>query len=758
MSERSFAGIRYRDRLYTGYYGRLFRAETASGNPVRLLEVDETLARADGFAEVLTSSGSDLALLDHPNVVGTRTIGRAPDGNLVVITDNVEGCALDELLGIIESAGRRGLPVNVATIVAEQVIQGLAGAHERGIVHGALHPRSVSIAPGGLVRIDHFAVGRALAEASVKDGTPSLLRGFSGFLAPELALGDSPDEATDVYAAGAVMFAMLTGWAPPGELHVSPALKAVIMRALDTNRGHRYAGAGELLQALGQALAEDGWTAASRQDLDDYIKRSRTRPETDPGRPSDSLLMPPARPATDPGRASQSMSMPPIQSPDRAQSQPPSGFDSVPPGPTSKVDLVLADLSTDLAGDLSTDLAGEPMMATPIPANSIRESSAAAMAALAALESMDEDEQPEAPSGAPANAPSSPPSSPPAGPPSSPPASSRPGTEGDTARPTGPESRPPTTLPMLTAELPAQPATPPATPAAGVMPAAAPLATPAPTPTLAPTPAPAQAPVLAQAPVQASPAQARAQEPPLAYDTDLPTLSKRRIGPAFWAVVAVAALGVLVWVIRGQAELREQAAERAEETKAAQEEALQRFREAQPKSGQILVSSTPDEAAVWLLLGRAPLHTAPMSASMLHELRLELDGYRPLDLRVEGQHWSGSEDALRASVTGTLQPGTPERPPPAAPAEPPPEASEGLPAKGQGSIHVTSDPEGAQVWLLVGFTPDVNVSVQAGQDYELEVVKDGYLPGVVVVRPEDWDDSENAIERSVELKRRPRNR
>jgi hypothetical protein len=79
--------------------------------------------------------------------------------------------------------------------------------------------------------------------------------------------------------------------------------------------------------------------------------------------------------------------------------------------------------------------------------------------------------------------------------------------------------------------------------------------------------------------------------------------------------------------------------------------------------------------------------------------------------------------------------------------------------EGQGPIHVTSEPAGARVWLLVGITPGVEITATAGADYELQVVKNGHLPGIVVVRAADWQESGGqSVERSVTLQRQRKKR
>jgi hypothetical protein len=104
---------------------------------------------------------------------------------------------------------------------------------------------------------------------------------------------------------------------------------------------------------------------------------------------------------------------------------------------------------------------------------------------------------------------------------------------------------------------------------------------------------------------------------------------------------------------------------------------------------------------------------------------------------VSGYDWKGQEGTQRAEVGAALAPGTPAKAPPAfppAPAAPPP----GGPS-GRGVVHVTSQPAGAQVWLLIGFTPRAAITgLEAGRAYEIKVLKDGFRPGFAAVAADEW--------------------
>src|SRR5262249_28185775 len=81
-----------------------------------------------------------------------------------------------------------------------------------------------------------------------------------------------------------------------------------------------------------------------------------------------------------------------------------------------------------------------------------------------------------------------------------------------------------------------------------------------------------------------------------------------------------------------------------------------------------------------------------------------------------------------------------EPPLPAIPPKPDESLAQGAPA-GRGVIHVESTPKGAEVWLLVGITPQMDLTgIEAGRDYTLRVDKDGYVEGPLHILAEEWRD------------------
>ena len=208
------------------------------------------------------------------------------------------------------------------------------------------------------------------------------------------------------------------------------------------------------------------------------------------------------------------------------------------------------------------------------------------------------------------------------------------------------------------------------------------------------------------------------------------------------------------------------AAERAKKDKEA-EDLERRLRSEQADPGTIRVRSTPDGAAVWLLLGRTPFDSIALKTKSVWEMRVELDGHQSQDVRVGGTGWTGSTEDRKARIDVTLVAGENKPALPAMPAAPPAADQVGL-TDGSGTLHAESKPAGAAVWLLVGQTNTMELSgIEAGQAYELRALLDGFLPGYVRVTAEEWRQGgdprlplsaapkREVIERSVELSPSP---
>jgi beta-lactam-binding protein with PASTA domain/tRNA A-37 threonylcarbamoyl transferase component Bud32 len=176
------------------------------------------------FLERFEREARAAARLHHPGVVGVHDQGvdSSPTGDSVfLVMELVDGGTLRDLL---RQHGR--LPVPLALAVAELVLSALAAAHRAGLVHRDIKPENVLIGPGGIVKVADFGLVRAAAEAS--NHTGDVILGTVAYLSPEQVATGVADARSDVYAAGVLLFEMLTGTPPyTGETALSVAYRHV---------------------------------------------------------------------------------------------------------------------------------------------------------------------------------------------------------------------------------------------------------------------------------------------------------------------------------------------------------------------------------------------------------------------------------------------------------------------------------------------------------------------------------------------------
>jgi hypothetical protein len=179
------------------------------------------------------------------------------------------------------------------------------------------------------------------------------------------------------------------------------------------------------------------------------------------------------------------------------------------------------------------------------------------------------------------------------------------------------------------------------------------------------------------------------------------------------------------------------------------ERALARHRAEQPVAGTLTIEANEQEAAVWLLLGRTPLESFQVSSGQVHAIRYELEDHQSVDATIARPAWRGEGDGLRAEHEARLVPGRRE-----APAFPPEEAVRPPPGpKGKGPLSLSSDPPGARVWLLIGFTPRVVLGgLEAGRSVQVKVLKDGFHPAFASVTAEDWMMAGGEVRAEVTLR------
>ncbi|MCC3270583.1 PASTA domain-containing protein [Arthrobacter gengyunqii] len=162
------------------------------------------LAADQGFLDRFEREAKSAARLSHPHVVGVLDQGFA-ENLAYLVMEYVPGKTLRELLET-----RTRLSPRLALALLDAVVDGLAAAHDAGLIHRDVKPENVLLADNGSIKIADFGLARAVS-TSTNTGT---LVGTVAYLAPELVTGTGADERSDVYSAGIMLYEMLTGIQP----------------------------------------------------------------------------------------------------------------------------------------------------------------------------------------------------------------------------------------------------------------------------------------------------------------------------------------------------------------------------------------------------------------------------------------------------------------------------------------------------------------------------------------------------------------
>ncbi len=217
--------------------------------------------------------------LQSPHILPLLDSGEA-DGLLYYVMPLVDGESLRDLL-----AREGAMPPSEAMRLLREIVDGLAHAHRRGVVHRDIKPDNVMLAERHAMLMD-FGVAKAITDAKAHHDLTSIgiSLGTPTYMAPEQAAADPDiDHRADIYAIGVMAYEMLVG-APPFSgspqsiiaAHISkapeppatarpgipPAVEAIVMRCLAKDPAARYQTADELQQAIEALVTPSGTTVA----------------------------------------------------------------------------------------------------------------------------------------------------------------------------------------------------------------------------------------------------------------------------------------------------------------------------------------------------------------------------------------------------------------------------------------------------------------------------------------------------------------
>jgi len=281
---------RYRvvEQIGAGGMGVVYRAHDLQlERDVAIKVLPAGMLADDAARKRFRKEALSLARLNHPNIATIFEFG-SQDGIDFLATEYIPGITLDVKL----SGG--ALPIKSVSLLGAQLAQGLAAAHEQGVVHRDLKPGNLRLTPDGRLKILDFGLAQLMPQASdlglaVTMTKSQEVTGTLPYMAPEQLRGGIADARSDIWAVGAVLYEMATGKHPfpgtngpllidailnreperPSKINavISPGLENVILKALDKDPARRYQMAGGLCADLDRLTAGVAPLAAKRTTL-----------------------------------------------------------------------------------------------------------------------------------------------------------------------------------------------------------------------------------------------------------------------------------------------------------------------------------------------------------------------------------------------------------------------------------------------------------------------------------------------------------
>ncbi|MGC4093466.1 MAG: serine/threonine-protein kinase [Polyangiaceae bacterium] len=251
------------------------------------------LVKDHEFAEMLLNEARLAARVRHPNVVPTLDVV-ASKGEVLLVLEYVHG---ESLSALCRSQAKRNelIPLAIAANVMLSMLEGLHAVHEAtdergrslGMVHRDVSPPNVIVGVDGVARVLDFGIVKALEQ--LEETVPNRLKGKTGYMSPEQIRAERVTRASDIFAAGIVLWELLTlrrfaagsgdkeridkimagNYPRPSEFRpeLGDVIDEIVMRALAFDPNERYATAREFAASL--AAAAEG---ASAGIVADWVK------------------------------------------------------------------------------------------------------------------------------------------------------------------------------------------------------------------------------------------------------------------------------------------------------------------------------------------------------------------------------------------------------------------------------------------------------------------------------------------------------
>jgi Tol biopolymer transport system component/predicted Ser/Thr protein kinase len=276
MIGETISNYRVVEKLGEGGMGVVYKAEDMKlDRPVALKFLPPHLAASEQDKVRFIQEAKAASAINHPNICTIHDIQENED-QLFIVMEYVEGQTLTEK--------KQNLSQKLAIEIGTQIADGLAAAHEKGIVHRDIKPENIMVRKDGIVQIMDFGLAKLAGVSRLtKEGSTV---GTAGYMSPEQVQGQEVDHRTDIFSLGVLLYEMFGGELPFKGVHetamayeivnvdapplsslrqeIDPQLDAIVLECLAKEPDERYQSAKEVSKELRRFKRESSRQLVSR--------------------------------------------------------------------------------------------------------------------------------------------------------------------------------------------------------------------------------------------------------------------------------------------------------------------------------------------------------------------------------------------------------------------------------------------------------------------------------------------------------------
>lgn len=260
------------EKLGEGGMGEVYKAhDTKLDRFVALKFLPSQLTATESESARFIQEAKAASALNHPNVCTIFDI-QENQGRLFIVMEYVDGETLRD---------KRNLSVKQVVEIGAQAAEGLAAAHEKGIVHRDIKPENIMLTKSGVVKVMDFGLAKLnKAEEASRLTKAGTTLGTVGYMSPEQVQGQDVDHRSDIFSLGVVLYELLSGESPFKGVHetaimyeivnvdpepvsakkegIDPELDRILFECLEKDREERYQSARELSKDLKRFKRDSG--------------------------------------------------------------------------------------------------------------------------------------------------------------------------------------------------------------------------------------------------------------------------------------------------------------------------------------------------------------------------------------------------------------------------------------------------------------------------------------------------------------------